>query len=111
MRPDLLYFLIVAALASVAASHLPSTPVLHVHLRQAGGATEFRLGDGDWQTLTGEALDSAVAARAKAEPDLRGMIHAGPHVPHAHVILAIDAFMKANVTDLTFSGTPRVPGD
>ncbi|MEN8151710.1 MAG: hypothetical protein ABFS86_17980 [Planctomycetota bacterium] len=35
---------------------------------------------------------------------MRGVLYADPHVPHAHLIRAIDAFMKADVTDLTFAG-------
>jgi biopolymer transport protein ExbD len=44
--------------------------------------------------------------RSPGNEDLPGEIHAWAWVPHAHVIKAIDAFMKAGITDITFIGAP-----
>mgnify|MGYP003573854009 CR=1 FL=1 len=44
--------------------------------------------------------------RSPGNDDLPGEIHAWAWVPHRHVIKAIDAFMKAGMTDITFIGAP-----
>lgn len=44
--------------------------------------------------------------RSPGNEDLPGEIHAWAWVPHADVIKAIDAFMAADITDITFIGAP-----
>jgi biopolymer transport protein ExbD len=51
------------------------------------------------------ALDQQIAAIAKNDKEIPGEINAWPEVPHQDVIRTIDAFMKAEVTDITFVGT------
>ena len=51
-------------------------------------------------------LDQRIKAIAGSNDELPGEINAWAWVPHRDVIRAIDAFMKANVTDLTFVGAP-----
>jgi len=51
-------------------------------------------------------LDQRIKQIAGNNEELPGEINGWPWVPHRDVIRAIDAFMKANVTDLTFVGAP-----
>ena len=51
-------------------------------------------------------LDQRIQAIANSNDELPGEINAWAWVPHRDVIRAIDSFMKANVTDLTFVGAP-----
>ena len=51
-------------------------------------------------------LDQRIKQIAKSNEELPGEINAWAWVPHADVVRVIDAFMKANVTDLTFVGAP-----
>ena len=51
-------------------------------------------------------LDQRIKQIALSNKELPGELNAWPWVPHRDVIRAIDAFMKAQVTDLTFIGAP-----
>jgi biopolymer transport protein ExbD len=51
-------------------------------------------------------LDQRIKQIAGSNKELPGEINAWAWVPHADVIRAIDSFMKAQVTDLTFVGAP-----
>lgn len=51
-------------------------------------------------------LDQRIKQIAGNNEELPGEINAWAWVPHRDVIRAIDSFMKANVTDLTFVGAP-----
>ena len=52
------------------------------------------------------ALRQRIKAIAKSNEELPGEINAWAWVPHAHVIQAVDAFMMAGVTEITFIGAP-----
>jgi biopolymer transport protein ExbD len=64
---------------------------------------DSEIGSGDSGFVT---LDSRIKQIAGNNEDLPGEINAWAWVPHQDVIRAIDSFMKANVTDLTFVGAP-----
>jgi len=51
-------------------------------------------------------LDQRIKQIAGSNKELPGEINAWPWVPHQDVMRAIDSFMKAQVTDLTFVGAP-----
>jgi biopolymer transport protein ExbD len=51
-------------------------------------------------------LDQRIKQIAGSNKELPGEINAWAWVPHRDVIRAIDSFMKAQVTDLTFVGAP-----
>ena len=53
-----------------------------------------------------DILDQRIKQIAKSNDELPGEINAWAWVPHMDVIRAIDSFMKASVTDLTFVGAP-----
>jgi len=53
-----------------------------------------------------KALRQRIAQIAKSNDELPGEINAWAWVPHKHVIQAVDAFMVAGVTDITFVGAP-----
>jgi len=64
--------------------------------------------DDEGFTALDSALEKLTTGLAAAGQDLpmSGEIHAWAHVPHNHVIRAIDALMKVDITDITFIGTP-----
>ena len=53
-----------------------------------------------------DALDRRIAEIHSLDPTLPGEIDAWAEVPHGSVVRAIDAFMKAGITEITFVGTP-----
>lgn len=80
----------------------PPEGLLLVRLSVRDGKTVFSF-EGRTTTDSGE-LDGWIATAADRRPRPPGEIAAAGDVPHESVIRAIDAFMKAGVTDITFRG-------
>ena len=91
----------------------PDETKIAVVLKRSPGETLTRVKLLDSEIGTGAAgfteLDRRIAAIHRRDPKIPGEIDAWADVPHGHVVRAIDAFMKAGVTEITFVGT-KPPG-
>ena len=89
---------------------LEEVPKITVELKRTKDEKITRVKLLDQEIGSGETgfglLDQRIKAIAASNDELPGEINAWAWVPHADVIRAIDSFMKAKVTDLTFVGAP-----
>jgi biopolymer transport protein ExbD len=63
-------------------------------------------GEAAFRLLRTRVSESQTIMRERMEQDLAVTIDAGANVPHAEVVLAIDACLAAGIPNVTFVGTP-----
>ena len=63
---------------------------------------------GQWHAIEKalEGMGPFLESCRKQSDEIEAVIEAAPEVPHAAVVKLIEAFMKGNVTEITFKGTP-----
>ena len=54
-----------------------------------------------------DSVQAALAGFARRDPSVKGEIDADPEVPHEEVMRALDTFIAADLTSVSFRGTPR----
>jgi biopolymer transport protein ExbD len=89
---------------------LEEKPKITVELKRRAGERTTRVKLLDSEIGVDDAgftiLNERIQAIVRTNPDMPGEINAWAEVPHSDVIKAVDAFMGANVKDLTFVGAP-----